>query len=90
MEMQELEITIDNEGRVHLWVRGVKGEECVVLTKSLEKAIGDLLPKMIKENKRFTVGMEVKETIDLRAGDVESGAGFADALPRTGFALLFS
>jgi hypothetical protein len=45
MEMQELEIKIDNEGRVHLWVRGVKGEECVVLTKSLEKAIGVVLDR---------------------------------------------
>jgi hypothetical protein len=45
MEMQELEITIDNEGGVHLWVRGVKGEECVLLTRSLEKAIGVVLDR---------------------------------------------
>lgn len=45
MEMQELEITIDNEGSVHLWVRGLKGEECVLLTRSLEKAIGVVLDR---------------------------------------------
>lgn len=42
MEMQELEITIDNEGRVQIGVRGVRGGDCVALTRSLEEAIGDV------------------------------------------------
>jgi hypothetical protein len=40
MEMQELEITIDKEGRVQVAVRGVKGEECLGLTKNIENAVG--------------------------------------------------
>jgi hypothetical protein len=40
MEMQELEITIDKEGRVQVAVRGVKGEGCLGLTKNIESAIG--------------------------------------------------
>lgn len=40
MEMQELEITIDKEGRVQVAVRGVKGEGCLALTKSIEDAVG--------------------------------------------------
>jgi hypothetical protein len=40
MEMQELEITIDKEGRVQVAVRGVKGEGCMELTRELENAIG--------------------------------------------------
>jgi hypothetical protein len=40
MEMQELEITIDKEGRVQVAVRGVKGEGCLGLTKNIEDAVG--------------------------------------------------
>jgi hypothetical protein len=42
MTMQELEITIDNEGRVLIHVNGVKGEECLTLTKKLEDEVGDV------------------------------------------------
>jgi hypothetical protein len=42
MTMQELEITIDNEGRVLVHVTGVKGDECLKLTKNLEDAVGDV------------------------------------------------
>jgi hypothetical protein len=42
MTMQELEITIDNEGRVLVHVNGVKGEDCLALTKNLENAVGDV------------------------------------------------
>ena len=40
MEMQELEITIDKNGRVQVSVRGGRGEGCLGLTKNLENAIG--------------------------------------------------
>lgn len=40
MEMQELEITIDKEGRVQVAVRGVKGEGCLGLTKNIENSVG--------------------------------------------------
>lgn len=40
MEMQELEITIDKEGRVRVAVRGVHGEGCLALTKNIENAVG--------------------------------------------------
>jgi hypothetical protein len=40
MEMQELEITIDKEGRVQVAVRGVQGEGCLAVTKNIENAVG--------------------------------------------------
>jgi len=40
MEMKELEITIDKEGRVQVTVRGVQGEGCLGLTKNIENAVG--------------------------------------------------
>lgn len=42
MEMQELEITIDREGKVQVAVRGIHGEGCVALTKNIENAVGTI------------------------------------------------
>ena len=40
MEMQELEITIDNEGKVQVAARGVYGEGCLAITRNIENAVG--------------------------------------------------
>ena len=40
MDMQELEITIDREGRVQVAARGVHGEGCLGITKNIENAVG--------------------------------------------------
>lgn len=40
MEMQELEITIDKEGRVQVAIRGIHGEDCIGLSKNIENAVG--------------------------------------------------
>jgi hypothetical protein len=40
MEMQEMEITIDNEGRIQVKVNGAHGADCLTLTKNLEDAAG--------------------------------------------------
>ena len=40
MDVQEIEVTIDNDGHVMLHVRGVQGDSCLELTKELEKVLG--------------------------------------------------
>jgi hypothetical protein len=40
MELQEMEITIDREGRINVKVRGAHGSDCLVLTKDLENTLG--------------------------------------------------
>jgi hypothetical protein len=40
MTSEELEITIANDGSVHILVRGVKGKACLELTSDLEAALG--------------------------------------------------
>ena len=50
MTMQELEITIDNEGRVLVHVTGVKGEDCLALTKNLENAVGDVQDRSLSSD----------------------------------------
>ena len=40
MDLQEVEITIDENGQVTIHVRGVKGQACLDLTAELEAALG--------------------------------------------------
>ena len=40
MEMQEMEITIDREGKILVKVNGVQGPACLALTRNLEDATG--------------------------------------------------
>ena len=38
--LQEIEVVIDRDGNVKLLVRGVKGEQCLELTKDVEQLLG--------------------------------------------------
>ena len=40
MEPQEIEITIDKEGRITVKVNGAHGTGCLALTSDLENAVG--------------------------------------------------
>ena len=40
---EEIEITIDHRGKVHLSVRGVPGETCLETTEELEALLGNLV-----------------------------------------------
>ncbi|BBB90361.1 MAG TPA: DUF2997 domain-containing protein [Methylomusa anaerophila] len=48
MDQQELEITIDANGKVSIKVAGAKGGECLDITKNLEEALGEV------ERREFT------------------------------------
>lgn len=49
MEMQEIEVFIDKDGKVRIEVRGVKGGTCLDLTAALEAALGGQV-----ENRQLT------------------------------------
>jgi hypothetical protein len=40
MELQEIDVFIEADGRVRIEVRGVKGGACLDLTRDLEAALG--------------------------------------------------
>jgi hypothetical protein len=40
MDVQEVEVFIDENGRVRIEVHGVQGTKCLDLTKDLEQALG--------------------------------------------------
>jgi hypothetical protein len=45
MEVQEIEVTIDENGQVLIHVSGVKGEACLEITRPLEQALGGQLTR---------------------------------------------
>jgi hypothetical protein len=47
MELQELEIRVDREGNVTLHVRGVKGEECIAITRNIEEPLGKVVDRSV-------------------------------------------
>jgi len=40
MDMQEIDVYIDKNGKVRIEVRGVKGKACLDITQALEAALG--------------------------------------------------
>ncbi len=40
MEPEEMEISIDKEGRITVKVHGARGTSCLALTRDLENAVG--------------------------------------------------
>ena len=49
MEMQEIEVFIDKDGKVRIEVRGIKGGACLDITAALEAALGGQV-----ENRQLT------------------------------------
>ena len=41
MELEEIEISIDAQGRVQVEIRGVKGARCLEITREMERLLGD-------------------------------------------------
>jgi len=55
MEVQEIEVTIDENGQVQIHVSGVKGEACLEITRPLEQALGgqltrEMTPEALEES----------------------------------------
>jgi len=63
MELQEIEVFIDEDGRVRIEVHGVKGKKCLDLTASLEEALGGEI-----ESREFSheAYQEAKEELETR------------------------
>ncbi len=48
MSKTELEIIIDENGEVHLDIKGIKGKKCLEIAEMVEKAIGEMKGKKHK------------------------------------------
>ena len=55
MDLQEIDVTIDQNGQVQVRVRGAKGNQCLELTHGLEEALGgevvlrEMTPEALEE-----------------------------------------
>jgi hypothetical protein len=47
LEVQEIEVTIDENGQVQIRVIGIKGEACLDITRPLEQALGGQLTRQM-------------------------------------------
>ena len=64
--LEEIEITIDPDGRTRVQVRGVPGADCVALTAALEEKIGALSGERVK-TAEFYAAPRTQETVRLRS-----------------------
>ncbi|NYT06747.1 MAG: DUF2997 domain-containing protein [Methanomicrobiales archaeon] len=46
--MQQIEIRVDRDGNVTVHVEGVKGEECIRITRTLEEALGSVTDRSFR------------------------------------------
>lgn len=65
--LEEIEITIDPDGKTRVQVRGVPGPDCVALTAALEEKIGALSGERVK-TAEFYAAPRTQETVRLRSG----------------------
>ena len=69
MDIEEIEVTIEKDGKVRIEVRGVKGGACLDITRTLEEALGgkvearELTPEALD-----APGREIGEEERLRGG----------------------
>jgi len=48
MNKTELEIIIDEEGQVHIDIKGIKGKKCLEFAEMVEKILGEMRDKRYK------------------------------------------
>ena len=48
MAKTELEIIIDENGEVHLDIKGIKGKKCLEIAEMVEKILGEMRSKRLK------------------------------------------
>ncbi len=70
MELQEVEVFIEKDGRVRVEVRGLKGMSCLDLTKDLEAALGGQIEEREMTPEAYeSVQQEVQDQQWLHGGD---------------------
>ncbi len=65
--LEEIEITIDPDGKTRVQVRGVPGPDCVALTAALEEKIGALSGERVKTAEFYDAPRTLR-TVRLRSG----------------------
>jgi hypothetical protein len=63
MQLEEIEVIIEKDGRVRLQVRGVKGEACLDLTQALEQALGGQIEERRMTSEAYETPPDVQQPL---------------------------
>ena len=66
MEVQEIEVTIDENGQVQIHVHGIKGEACLVITRPLEQVLGGQLTREMTPEALEEPGNPIDTSLSLK------------------------
>lgn len=68
MNLEEVEITIQKNGRLRIQTRGFSGEHCLIATRNLEAALGNALisREMTSESLQKPPKQEIAESKQIR------------------------
>lgn len=66
MDVQEIEVTIDKNGQVHVQVRGVKGNACLDITRELEQALGNGIVERVMTSESLEQQQNIDQTQRLK------------------------
>ncbi len=64
----EITFTIDDDGSVQFEVHGVKGPQCLEITKEIEKELGEVIEQK-KTSEYYEAEVEEQASISTKLGD---------------------
>lgn len=64
-DIQEIDVTVDRDGNVHIEVRGVRGPGCEALTAELERMLGGVVAER-RHTDAYHQAADVDETVETR------------------------
>ena len=67
MEVQEIEVTIDENGQVQIHVTGIKGDACLDITRPLEQALGGQLTRTMTPEAMEEPGNAIDTSLTLKS-----------------------
>jgi hypothetical protein len=67
VEVQEIEVTIDENGQVQIHVIGIKGDACLEITRPLEQALGGQLTREMTPEALEQLANPIDTTLTLKS-----------------------
>jgi hypothetical protein len=67
MEVQQIEVTIDENGQVQIHVTGIQGDACLEITRPLEQALGGQLTRQMTPEALEEPANPIDPTLSLKS-----------------------
>jgi hypothetical protein len=64
--LEEIEIEIDAQGQVQIWVKGVDGPRCLQLTSELEAVIGNLIGREMTSDYYLSTDGVISDNLEIK------------------------